>query len=426
MKPRTRPATHLAALLFSVLLAACTTPPAAAPEAPAPSAASPLLLVSLDGFMPDYLGRGLTPNLDALAEEGTRARWMTPSFPTLTFPNHYTVVTGLRPDRHGMVENAMFDPALGQFTLSNRAAVEDGRWWADGEPVWVTAERQGLRTATMFWPGSEAEIHGIRPSHWFPFDSSRSIEDRVSQVLEWLALGEDERPAFLTLYFEHVDSAGHAVGPEGERVDQAIADVDAAMGELITGLRTLGLENRVNLVITSDHGMAATSPDRVVLVEDIVPPGGASLVNVGSALTLDPREGHVEEVESALLGRHERFECWRKGELPQRWAYGRHARIPAIFCQADTGWRFVSRERAARRPGGWEGGFNLGSHGFDPDDPAMRALFIAHGPDIRAGHVIEPFDNIHVQPLLLRLLEIEGPDGVDGDPAVLAPVLRSR
>lgn len=424
MNPRTCPAIRVAALLTVVVLAACTSAGFDVATAPETDAPAPLLLISLDGFHPDYLGRGLSPNLDALAAQGTRARWMTPSYPSLTFPNHYTLVTGLRPDRHGIVENSMFDPVLGQFTLSNRAAVEDGRWWAEGEPVWVSAERQGLRTATMFWPGSEAEIRGIRPSHWFSYDSGRSIDDRVGTVLEWLALPAAERPRFLTLYFEHVDSAGHAVGPEGERVDASIADVDAAIGDLLAGLQALDLEGRVNLVITSDHGMAATSPERVIFVEDIVPAGSASLVNVASALTLEPREGHSDALEATLIGRHERFECWRKGELPDRWAYGTHPRIPAILCQADTGWRFVSRERAARRPGGWRGGFNLGSHGFDPDEPSMRALFIAHGPDIRAGRVIEPFDNIHVQPLLLRLLAIDGPEGVDGDPAVLAPVMR--
>jgi predicted AlkP superfamily pyrophosphatase or phosphodiesterase len=417
---------HLLVAVLALLASGCTPTPDRDPTASALGPAHALLLVSLDGVHPDQLFQGHSPHLDALALGGSRARSMVPSYPTLTFPNHYTLVTGLRPDRHGIIDNTMQDPELGGFWLSNRDAVGDGRWWSDGEPVWITANAHGLRTATMFWPGSEADIAGRHPDHWHPYDGRVTKDERVGQLLAWLDLPAGERPHFMTLYFEHVDSVGHAVGPEDERIEAAVRDVDAAVGHLLQGIAARGLDDQVNLVFVSDHGMAQTSPERVVFVDELIPPGSASIVSIGSALGLNPREGRAEDLEAALLGRHERFECWRREDMPARWHFGSHPRVPELMCQADTGWRFISRERAARRPGGWEAGFNLGSHGFDPADPSMRALFIAAGPDIAERSVVEPFEAIHVQPFLLRLLGIAPLPDVDGDAAVLDPVLAGR
>lgn len=408
---------HFAVLsILVLLLAAC----ASAPRRPlAPP--TPLILISLDGYHPDYLKRGYSPVLEALAEQGVRARWMNPSYPSLTFPNHYTLVTGLRPDRHGITDNTMIDPELGSFSLSNREALSDPRWW-EGEPIWVSAQRAGLRTATMFWPGSEAPILGGQPDIWFPFDARKTMDERVDAVLGWLDLPAVERPAFMTLYFERVDAAGHYFGPDSPELAQALRDTDAALGRLLQGLEARRLRASVNLLMTSDHGMTPTSTERVIFVEDLVPPDSVGLVAVGSSLTLNPRPGHEAAVEAALLGRYVHHACWRRHELPERWAYGRHPRVPAIICQADPGWRFISLERARNRPGGWQRGFNVGSHGYDPHDPSMRALFVAHGPSFRRGLVIEPFDNVHVHPLMVRLLGIEAPES-DGDASVLATIL---
>ena len=180
-----------AAALLSVLwLCACSAlPPANRPAAAAAEAPATLLLISLDGVRPDALGRGDTPTLDALARDGVQA-WMRPSYPSLTFPNHYTLVTGLRPDRHGLIHNAMYDEALGDFRLSDREAVGNGDWYADGEPIWVTAERAGLPTATLSWPGSEAAVRGVRPTRWYPFDDTRPMELRIDTVLGWIAFDD--------------------------------------------------------------------------------------------------------------------------------------------------------------------------------------------------------------------------------------------
>ena len=394
-------------------LAACvSTPPAATP------ASAPLVLVSIDGFRADYLAPDIAPNLSRIAGEGVRAQWMTPSYPSLTFPNHYSIVTGLRPDHHGIVHNTMRDAELGGFKLSDREAVGDGRWWS-GEPIWVGAQNAGLHSATMYWPGSEAEIGGVRPSLWKPFDQDVTAAQRVDQVLAWLDAPPATRPRLVTLYFDMVDSAAHGNGPDSPQAHAAVADVDAAIGRLRDGLATRGLLDRTNLVIVSDHGMAPVAPGHQVAVEDMVSMTEAVVVSVGQVVGIAPNPGHEAAVEDRLLGAHDHYDCWRKGELPARWHYGTHARIPPIICQMHEGWDALPREVIAGRPMG----HTRGSHGYDPALPSMRALFVARGPAFRQGAEIPAFDNVDVYPLLARLLGIT-PAPNDGNIAPLLPALR--
>ena len=240
-----------AALLSCLLLAACATVGPSTPPAPSTMAAPPVVLVSIDGFRADYLDRGLTPNLSRLAATGVRAEGLTPSYPALTFPNHYTLVTGLRPDRHGVVHNTMRDPVLGTFKAGNEANAGDARWWNGAEPIWVTVERAGLHAATMFWPGAQAPIHGVRPTYWVPYDKTVPHDARVDQVVQWLAGPDDIRLA--TLYFELLDDAGHAYGPHSNEVARDIAKIDATIGRLVDALQARGLRDRVNLVLSLIH-----------------------------------------------------------------------------------------------------------------------------------------------------------------------------
>lgn len=382
----------------------------AAPPPRAPSDAAPVILLSLDGLRADYLERGVTPTLSRVARDGVRAEAMRPSYPSLTFPNHYSIVTGLRPDRHGIVENSMRDAQLGTFKMHDRDAVSDGRWWG-GEPIWVTAERAGLRVAAMFWPGTEAEILGVRPHWWQAFSYDVPPQTRVERVLDWMRLPAAERPRLITLYFEHVDRAGHDHGPDSPAVSQALQLVDQQVAQLLAGLEQIGVA--ANLIIVSDHGMAPISASRVVFVDDLVPLEDIELWDHGASLLIAPRPGREAAVEARLLGRHERVECWRKGELPARWHYGTHARIAPIVCQLDVGWYGVTRAHLKRRGGKTRGG----SHGYDPADPSMAAIFLAHGPAFRRGVVLPSFDNVHVYPLLARLLGVT-PAPNDGDARV--------
>lgn len=402
-------------LLLCAFLAGCAGTGIKSP----PTEPRTVLLVSIDAFRPDYLDRGLTPNLSRIASEGVRAEWMTPSYPSLTFPNHYTIATGLRPDHHGVVHNAMQDRALGGFKTADRDAVGDGRWWG-GEPIWVGAEKAGLRTATMFWPGSEAAIAGVRPTHWKKFDEAYSYDARVDQIVAWLAVPSAQRPRLVTLYFEKVDKAGHDFGPDSAQVDNAIAQADAAIGRLQHGLEAHGLLRNTDLIVVSDHGMAKVAPGHAIATEDMVSAADAALVSDGQSVGFAPTPGHERRAEAKLLGPHPQYDCWRKSELPARWRYGTNPRIPAIVCQMREGWDAISRKKLNERPKD----ATRGSHGFDPALPSMRALFIARGPSFRSGAMLPAFDNVDVYPLLARLLGIPAAPN-DGDPDRLLPALRA-
>lgn len=403
----------IAVLLGPVLafaLAACAS--TASREVPVtPSAEPPLvILVSIDGFRADYLARGETPVLAQLAEEGASGP-MRPSWPSVTFPNHYTLVTGLHPDHHGVVGNRFYDPVLGTFTMSSK----ESAWWDGAEPIWVSAEHGGVRAGAMFWPGSEVEIHGVRPSFWVPFDQGMSGDARVDRLLSWLDLPADARPRFGTLYFDIVDTAGHHGGPDSEEVRQALASVDVSIGRLVDGLKARGLYDNTILVVVSDHGMAATSPDRVVWIDDLVDPTLLRIGYAGAVLTADPLPGREAEVRSRLIGRHPHMECWDKADVPARLAYGTHPRVASIVCLVETGWLAVTRDRPVARPGG--------AHGYDNQSPEMAAIFIAHGPGVISGRRLENLDSVDVQPFLARLLGVSAPAG-DGDPQDTLPVTR--
>lgn len=395
----------LAACWLAFLLAACAHAP--------PAGERPLtVLISIDGFRPDYLDRGVTPTLSRLAAEGVRGA-MRPSFPTKTFPNHYTLVTGLRPDRHGIVDNNMQDPDIPgvTFRLADKAVANDPRWWNAAEPIWVSAEKAGIRTATVFWPGSEAEIRGVRPTRWLSYDQKVSAEARVDQALAWV----DERPGFLTLYFDEVDTDGHHLGPHASGMNASLARTDAAIARLLDGLKARGLA--ANIVVVSDHGMAATAPERSLFLEDLIPLDAGRTLTLGAFMTLYPKAGRAAEVERALLKPHPHLACWRKAEIPARYEYGRHRRVAPIFCLPETGWQITTRDWLARqtRP-------ELGNHGFDPFSSEMTAVFIGHGPAFRPGARPPLFDNLDVYPLLARLVGVR-PQPNEGDLNQLAPAL---
>ncbi|HEU5039582.1 MAG TPA: ectonucleotide pyrophosphatase/phosphodiesterase, partial [Gemmatimonadales bacterium] len=254
----------------------------------------PVVLVSLDGFRQEYFDRGLTPALAALARDGVRARALVPVFPTTTFPNHYAIVTGLYPGRHGIVGNEFTAPDVGaRFAMRDRGAVRDARFWL-GMPVWVAAERHGLRTAPYFWPGSEAPIDGIRPTWWMPYDHATPDTARVRRVLDWLALPEGRRPALVTLYFSLVDHAGHDFGPDAPETDSAIARADHLVALLRAGLDRLG--RSTNLLVVSDHGMTAVSPERVVWLDGFVPREWLEIDGRSPVLTGWPLPGREDSV----------------------------------------------------------------------------------------------------------------------------------
>ncbi len=405
-------------LLFFLLIMLCAC--AGNPIANEAKTEPTVILVSIDGFRPDYLDRGYTPTLKKLADEGTRAQWMTPSYPTLTFPNHYTLVTGLRPDTHGIVHNTMRDSSLGNFALKNRAAVANGQWWG-GEPIWVTTQKQGLRSATMFWPGSEAEIAGKRPNYWETYDKALDANARVDKVLSWLKFPADKRPHFITLYFENTDDAGHHHGIDSPELKQALQKVDMAMARLLNGLQQQRFRNSTTIVVTSDHGMAETPSEKLVLLDDVIKLSNIDIITQGQAIGIAAKPGREAIVDATLLGKKSHFSCWRKEDVPAIWQYGKHPRVPPIVCQADEGWTVITKEKYAA--GNYQ--FTFGEHGFDPNAASMRALFFANGPDIKSGVVLPPIHNVDVYSFLCTLLHIK-PEKNEGDANALRSAIRKK
>lgn len=374
-----------------------------------------VLLVSIDGLPASMLGSGALPTLDRVAAEGVRAEWMNASYPTLTFPNHYTLVTGLRPDHHGVVHNNMIDAHLGRF-ISKEAMADDGRWWG-GEPIWSTLQKQGGIAATMFWPGSRAEIAGQRPRYSRAFDMKVTPEARVRQVLTWLDLPQAQRPQLLTLYFEQYDVAAHAAGAGSALALAALQEIDAALAGLREGLRERGLDDDTALIVVSDHGMADVPQANSVLLDDVLDARHYDVEWWGTFIGLRPHADSTDLVARTFVGRHDHYECWRKGDLPAAWHYGSHPRIAPIVCQVDTGWRVQSRRHAPQTQP------VKGEHGFAPEDPTMRSVFVANGTAFRRGVVLPPFDNVDIYPLLAHLLDVT-PAANDGDLSSTAAALR--
>jgi len=407
----------IATALFAFFISACAeTPAAVVAAAPAASRLKvPLILISIDGFRWDYLTRGVSPTLVALADDGVRAERLIPSYPSVTFPNHYTLVTGLYPDHHGVIANTFEDPGLaGVFHMTTK----DEAWWDEGTPLWVTAERQGVSSASEFWPGSEAAIHGVRPGRWERFNGAKAADARVDAVLRWLDAPLAARPRFLTLYFNAVDTAGHLYGPDSPEVNAAIASTDAAVGRLVAGLRVRGIT--ANLIIVADHGMAAVAPERTLVLDDMVDPAIAHIAFTGAEVGASfPKTTAGLAERGKLLAHHDHMTCWPRQTAPERLHYGKNPRIPDVFCAVAVGWMAETREEIRLRPKPLRG-----EHGYDPSAQEMGALFIAQGPAFARGKVVRPFPNVDVYPLMVHVLGVHGTpsDGnLEDVRAVLAP-----
>jgi predicted AlkP superfamily pyrophosphatase or phosphodiesterase len=407
--PRGMRVRRLAILLALVLIAA-------APTSRATGEPPILILVSFDGWRWDYIDHQPAPHLRALAARGIRATAMIPSFPVLTFPNHYTIVTGLYPEHHGIVGNNMRDPSTPErFTMSS-ATAKDGRWWG-GEPLWATAIRQGLRAGTMFWPGTDTAIGGLRPTYWRPYDKAFGTRERVEQALTWLALPAGEQPSFVSLYFEEVDTAGHDFGPDSPELATAAAHLDAALGELVAGVHRLGLDDRTTLVVVSDHGMTPTSYDRVIYLDALIDISTVDVIEYGSNLQLNPLDGDVDGLYRRLHGKHPKLAIYKRQDVPKRLHFSDNQRIPAIVGIPADGWSATTGQRLVTEE------LHLGAHGYEPTTPNMGALFVAAGPSLRRGLVAKPFENVHVYDLLCRILQIT-PAPNDGRHAVTRGFVR--
>jgi alkaline phosphatase D len=371
-----------------------------------------VVLVSLDGFRYDYAREYGAPHLDAMARDGASTpAGMLPSYPSITFPNHYTLVTGLRPEHHGIVAMEFYDPLRKQiYRYSDSKANSDGTWY-QGTPLWVLAEQQGMRSACFFWPGSEAAIDGVRPTFYLHYDESVGDEVRIDQVIAWLKLPADQRPHFITLYYPNTDHAGHEYGPDSPQERDAVHHVDEMIGELREKLKATGLP--VDLIVTADHGMIKLDPKPVVLdtFADL-----SHFKNEGPLLYADTEADAERAYEQFHAHPDPRFTAYRRADVPKSLDYDARAREGDPVIIANGPYSLYAHE--PKRPP------NVGSHGFDPHKiPQMKAIFYAEGPDIRAGVKLKSFDNIDVYSFIAQLLGLEAPPN-DGAIGPLEPALK--
>jgi predicted AlkP superfamily pyrophosphatase or phosphodiesterase len=412
-----RPA-RLPAIALVIAVAVISACRAALPARRTGSPAPPTVIVlSLDGWRWDYHTKATLPAVRRLIDGGVRAEGLIPGFPSKTFPNHYSIVTGLYPGHHGVIGNSMVDPAIdGRFTLANREQVGNAAWWG-GEPLWVTVLRQGRRASALFWPGSEAPIAGLRPSDWSLYDGEMPNEARVDRLLAWLDRPVAERPVLLLTYLGDADEAGHTYGPGSAELTAALIRVDRAIGRLLAGLDARGLTGQVNVVLVSDHGMAPVSRDRVIALSDYLDLTAVDVVDVNPNLAIVPKTLSADDVYRRLAGAHPHLRVYRKAETPPAWRFREHPRIPAIVGVADEGWSVVRAPIAANDR------FALGNHGYDPAVRAMHGLFVASGPAFKTGVVVPAFENVDIYGVLARVLGVV-PAPNDGDPRMAARLLR--
>lgn len=374
-----------------------------------------VVLVSLDGFRWDYNKLYNTPNLNKLAVDGVKADWLIPSFPTRTFPNHYTIATGLYPDHHGIVDNSFPAADLGlYFRMGDRAAVENPAFYG-GEPVWVTAEKQGVTTASFFWVGSEAPVCGMHPAYWEKYNESVTYEERIDTVIKWLNYPRKKRPELVTLYFDEPDMTSHDFGPVSPQTGKVVERLDSLIGVLRTKLSALPFAKKINVILLSDHGMGSVSPERYINLREVVPKRMIASISGGNPVYLiNPSEGKRDSVLD-LLNSVKGIKAWKKSLVPAKWNYGTNPRIPEIVVVADSSWSIGTRTDASS--------IKEGAHGYDNSNSDMFAIFYAAGPSFKKDYKFKELNNTDIYNLICRILDVR-PSKNDGNPANIKGMLR--
>ncbi len=383
-----------------------------------------VILVSMDGFRYDYIDKFAPPTIQRLARDGVRARSMIPSFPTKTFPNHYTVATGLYPQNHGLVENNVYDFGT-VFTMSKFDEVTNPRWWG-GEPIWVTAEKQGQHSAAYFFVGTGTEIADRLPSYWRHYNGRVPPEMRVDKLLSWLDQPVTERPTMLTLYFSDTDDVGHEFGPDAEETKYAAWNVDRYIERLMSGLRARKVDKKVNVILVSDHGMAAVDQRNAIVMDEFFDIDDKKIADpiltTGEIWQIFPKPGKEDYIIDRLKS-IQHATCWRKKDIPARLHYNEGKRIAPIVCSSDEGWFMPTKRRYDEQKQSPDFAQTRGAHGYDNRYQSMGATFIAYGPAFKKGYVAEAFSNVEVYNVMCKILGLT-PARNDGNIANVRGMLR--
>ncbi|WP_241973606.1 ectonucleotide pyrophosphatase/phosphodiesterase [Aliidiomarina shirensis] len=385
-----------------------------------------VILISIDGARHDYLDRYYAPNLNRLANDGLRAEHLQPVFPSKTFPNHYSLVTGLHPEKHGIVENSIYDPEFDAvFRMSLKHEVSNPRWWG-GEPIWVTAEQQGMVAGTFFFPGSEAPINDTQATYWFPYDGEVSNRKRVDTVIEWLEKPQAERPQMITLYFSDVDSAGHGYGPGSRQVGEALRSIDNEIGHLMAQLEQRGWLNSVDIMITADHGMARVDQTKHMIIDQAYSSERAERALYSRELAhIFAKEGEIENIVAELEANLPHAQVFTKETMPARFHFTNNKRIADVLVLADPGWIFAREFALENMQSDADFYRPRGSHGYDNEHPDMQGIFIAHGPSFKQKSEVGPVKMVDLYNVVARILDLE-PAENDGNPAVVPMLLREQ
>ena len=377
-----------------------------------------VIMISFDGFRADYLDRYPAPNFQRVVRNGVRAQGLIPVFPSKTFPNHYSIVTGQYAESHGIVANRFFDPMRREtYALSDPKSVLDGSWYR-GEPIWVTAEKQGMVSASYFWVGTEAAIKGIRPAYVKRFAGQSTTNSmRVDTVIAWLSKPAAQRPHMVTVYMSDVDGAGHMHGPESPQVASAILAVDSALGRLLDGIQTLPLRDSAYIVLVSDHGMTTYTPETYVALESLIDTVGVLVADGGPNANLHVTGGAARAmiIRDSLNAKLTHGRAYLRAEVPARLHYRADPRIGDVVVIMEEHYQFGRRASAPKRPGG--------SHGWDPANIAMHGLFLISGPRVRRGATIPAFENVNIYPFLTEVLGLTPASDIEGRRGWLASQL---
>lgn len=381
-----------------------------------------VLMISIDGFRFDYLKNLNVPNLKSLMQSGVSTEGLIPSFPTLTFPNHISLVTGRTPGHHGIVSNTFYDKNRKEtYSMGDGKTVNDGSWYK-GEPIWTVVEQAGIKTATCFWVGSEAKINGIDPTYIFPYDGKVTNIKRAEKVIEWLKLPDADRPQFITLYFSDVDSAGHSYGPDSKQVLEAAADVDAAIGKIMDHAKQAGLD--MQYIAVSDHGMNVIETQRVSLYDaadlrDVtITEKGATTQIYSDNATL------INKIYADLKKNQNHYTVYRRGEVPARWKFDEPNRTGDLVVVADFPYYIDTQKSFLPLNDDAQKQVGRSTHGWDPANGNMHGLFLAQGSFFKSNMKIARFENVHIYPMVLSIFGLKQSLKIDGDPSVLDPIIK--
>lgn len=381
-----------------------------------------LLLLSLDGFRWDYLEKYQPPNLQAFVKEGVRSEALIPAYPTKTFPNHYSIVTGMYPDNHGILSNSFYSHEQEKlYDYKNVETATDGKFYK-GSPIWLEANKANMVTASYFFVGSESDIQGIHPTYYHSYDSKVKNEERIAQAIDWLKMPEEKRPHLITMYFEDMDKAGHDYGPGNEeKIKEALYALDNHLGQLFKGVSEAGLP--VNIVIVSDHGMVDLPASNIIPIGSIKNDSLYRTVDNGAIVNIYPHKGvDTEALIHSFKQRREHFEVYTPEDIPGFVNKPKSKDWGAIQLIPDYGYYFLPGKKKELMIK--HNIKTIGVHGFEPKNKAMHGIFYAKGPAFKSAYTLPPFGIVHVFPLMCEVLGLPIPKDIDGDLEVVKSVLK--